>query len=45
MKKLEDYQLVVYEVIDKEICVLVIAIEEKDKNEVYRQARQRSKKL
>jgi len=37
------YRLV-YEVIDQEICVLVIAIGKRDKNEVYRQARQRTQK-
>lgn len=37
------YRLV-YEVIDKEICVLVIAVGKRDKNEVYRQAQQRIKK-
>ncbi|HBI14224.1 MAG TPA: type II toxin-antitoxin system mRNA interferase toxin, RelE/StbE family [Desulfobulbaceae bacterium] len=37
------YRLV-YEVIDNEICVLVIAVGKRDKNEVYRQAQQRIKK-
>ena len=37
------YRLV-YEVIDKEICVLVIAVGKRDKNKVYRQARQRKKR-
>ena len=37
------YRLV-YEVIDKEICVLGIAVGKREKNEVYRQARQRTKK-
>jgi mRNA interferase RelE/StbE len=32
------YRLV-YEVIDQEICVLVITIGKRDKNEVYKQAR------
>ncbi|MDF1614842.1 type II toxin-antitoxin system RelE family toxin [Desulfurivibrio dismutans] len=34
------YRLV-YEVIDNEICVLVIAIGKRDKNEVYKKARKR----
>jgi mRNA interferase RelE/StbE len=37
------YRLV-YEVIDQEICVLVIAVGKRDKNEVYKQAQQRTKK-
>jgi mRNA interferase RelE/StbE len=37
------YRLV-YEVIDKEICVLVIAIGKRDKNGVYRHAHRRAKK-
>ncbi|HIJ78543.1 MAG: type II toxin-antitoxin system RelE/ParE family toxin [Desulfobulbaceae bacterium] len=37
------YRLV-YEVIDQEICVLVIAVGKRDKNEVYKQARSRFKK-
>ena len=37
------YRLV-YEVIDQEICVLVIAVGKRDKNEVYKQARSRTKK-
>jgi len=37
------YRLV-YEVFDQEICVLVIAVGKRDKNEVYRQARQRTQK-
>jgi mRNA interferase RelE/StbE len=32
----------VYEVIDKEICVLVIAVGKRDKNIVYRHAKERS---
>ena len=35
------YRLV-YEVIDKEICVLVIAIGKRNKNKVYKQAKKRS---
>jgi mRNA interferase RelE/StbE len=34
----------VYEVIDQEICVMVIAVGKRDKSEVYRQAQQRTKK-
>ncbi len=37
------YRLV-YEVIDQEICVMVIAVGKRDKSEVYRQAQQRTKK-
>lgn len=37
------YRLV-YEVIDKEISVLVIAVGKRDKNEVYKQSQQRTKK-
>ncbi|RJX26552.1 MAG: type II toxin-antitoxin system RelE/ParE family toxin [Desulfurivibrio sp.] len=37
------YRLV-YEVIDQEICVLVIAVGKRDKNEVYQQAQQRTRK-
>ena len=37
------YRLV-YEVIDKEICVMVIAVGKRDKNEVYRQNRRRAEK-
>lgn len=37
------YRLV-YEVIDQELCVLVIAVGKRDKNEVYRQAQQRTRK-
>lgn len=37
------YRLV-YEVIDKEICVLVIAVGKRDKGEVYDQAQRRAKK-
>lgn len=37
------YRLV-YEVIDQEICVLVIAVGKRDKNVVYKQARHRTKK-
>ena len=33
---------IVYEVIDKEICVLVIAIGKRNKNKVYKQAKKRS---
>ena len=36
------YRLV-YEVIDKEICVLVIAVGKRDKNIVYKHAKERSK--
>ncbi|MBL0702224.1 MAG: type II toxin-antitoxin system RelE/ParE family toxin [Desulfosarcina sp.] len=35
------YRLV-YEVIDKEICVLVIAIGKRNKNKVYKQSKKRS---
>jgi len=35
------YRLV-YEVIDQEVCVLVIAIGKRDKNKVYKQAKKRS---
>jgi len=34
------YRLV-YEVIDKEICILVIAIGQRNKNKVYKQAKKR----
>ena len=37
------YRLV-YEVIDKEICVLVIAVGRRDKNGVYKQTRKRIQK-
>ena len=37
------YRLV-YEVIDKEICVLVIAVGRRDKSQVYEQAQKRTKK-
>lgn len=37
------YRLV-YEVIDQEICVMVIAVGKRDKSEAYRQAQQRTKK-
>ncbi|MCD4755605.1 MAG: type II toxin-antitoxin system RelE/ParE family toxin [Deltaproteobacteria bacterium] len=37
------YRLV-YEVIDDEICVLVIAIGKRNKNEVYKHAKKRAKK-
>lgn len=37
------YRLV-YEVIEKEICVLVIAVGKRDKNIVYKHAKERSKK-
>ncbi|MDH3348065.1 MAG: type II toxin-antitoxin system RelE/ParE family toxin [Desulfobulbaceae bacterium] len=37
------YRLV-YEVIDQEVCVLVIAVGKRNKNEVYKRARSRSKK-
>ena len=37
------YRLV-YEVIDQEICVLVIAVGKREKNEVYKQTRRRTKK-
>jgi mRNA interferase RelE/StbE len=36
------YRLV-YEVIDREICVLVIAVGKRDKNEVYKQAHRRTR--
>jgi len=36
------YRLV-YEVIDKEICVLVIAVGKRDKNNVYKKAKKRDK--
>ena len=36
------YRLV-YEVIDNEICVLVIAVGKRNKNEVYRHAKNRAK--
>jgi len=43
--KASGYRLV-YEVIDKEVCVVVIAVGKRDKKEVYRQASQRKiKKL
>jgi len=35
---------IVYEVIDQELCVLVIAVGKRGKSEVYKQARSRSKK-
>ena len=35
------YRLV-YEVIDQEICIMVIAVGKRDKSEVYRQAQQRT---
>ena len=31
----------VYEVVDKEICILIIAVGKKDKNQVYNTARKR----
>lgn len=31
----------VYEVVDKEICILVIAVGKRDKNQVYKKARKR----
>lgn len=37
------YRLV-YEVIDQEICVVVIAVGKREKNEVYKQAHTRTKK-
>lgn len=37
------YRLV-YEVLDKEICVLVIAVGKRDKGEVYKKARKRDKR-
>ena len=37
------YRLV-YEVIDQEICIMVIAVGKRDKSEVYKQAQQRTKK-
>ncbi len=37
-----DYRLV-YEVLDKEICVLVIAVGRRDKNGVYKKAGKRDK--
>ena len=41
--KASGYRLV-YEVIDKEICVQVIAVGKRNKNEVYKQARKRTKR-
>jgi len=46
--KIGDYKIklrasgyrLVYEVIDQEICVMVIAVGKRDKSEVYRQAQQ-----
>jgi len=38
------YRLV-YEVIDEEVCVLVIAVGTRDKNLVYKKARKRKKRL
>ena len=40
--RVSGYRLV-YEVIDDEICVLVIAIGKRNKNEVYKQAQKRSR--
>lgn len=37
------YRLV-YEVSDQSICVLVIAVGKRDKNEIYRQAQRRTEK-
>ena len=40
--RVSGYRLV-YEVIDDEICVLVIAIGKRNKNEVYKQAQKKSR--
>ena len=41
--KASGYRLV-YEVIDQEICIQVIAVGKRNKNEVYKQARKRMKR-
>ena len=41
--KVSGYRLV-YEVIDQEICVLVIAVGKRNKKEVYKKARNRAEK-
>ena len=41
--RVSGYRLV-YEVIDQEICVLVIAVGKRDKNTIYKQAFRRTKK-